>query len=353
MWIELRAVSHEYGGRRNLDGVSLRLEKGTIGCLVGPSGAGKTSVLRCIAGFEDICGGEILANDKVLSRPGLTVAPEHRQFGMVFQDYALLPHLKVLDNVLFGLHALPRSERRARALEVIKIVGLEDVLTSYPRELSGGQQQRVALARSLAPRPRLLLLDEPFSNLDVELRQHLSAEVRDILKHLGITALMVTHDQAEAFAVADQVGVLRDGRIEQWDTPYSLYHSPASRFVAEFIGQGVFVAGQMIDQGRVQLELGELVGELTREFPVGADVDVLLRPDDIVHDHESTLRAEVCGKSFRGSDILYSLCLPSGDHVLAAVPSHHDHLVGEHIGIRLQADHVVVFPKPAGNGEPL
>ena len=154
MWIELRAVSHEYGGRRNLDGVSLRLEKGTIGCLVGPSGAGKTSVLRCIAGFEDICGGEILANDKVLSRPGLTVAPEHRQFGMVFQDYALLPHLKVLDNVLFGLHALPRSERRARALEVIEIVGLEDVLTSYPRELSGDSSNawlwRVRLRRGRA-----------------------------------------------------------------------------------------------------------------------------------------------------------------------------------------------------------
>ncbi len=345
MWIELRGVSHEYGGRRNLVDVSLRLEKGDIGCLVGPSGAGKTSVLRCVAGFEDVCGGEILANDRVLSRPGLTVAPEHRQFGMVFQDYALLPHLNVLDNVRFGLHALARSARRARALEVIEMVGLGDVLQSYPRELSGGQQQRVALARALAPRPRLLLLDEPFSNLDVELRQHLSAEVREILKHLGITALMVTHDQTEAFAVADRVGVLRDGRIEQWDAPYNLYHSPASRFVAEFIGQGVFVAGQMTELGRVRLELGEMDGELNREFPVGTDVDVLLRPDDIVHDHDSTLRAEVCGKSFRGSDILYSLCLPSGDHVLAAVPSHHNLQVGEHIGIRLQAEHVVVFPR--------
>jgi iron(III) transport system ATP-binding protein len=345
MWIELRRIEHEFNNVRNLRGVSLRLEQGDIGCLVGPSGAGKTSVLRCIAGFEPLCGGEILANDLVLSRSGLTVAPERRGFGMVFQDYALLPHLNVLENVLFGLHGRPRSERRARALEVIDIVGLGDVLGSYPRELSGGQQQRVALARSLAPQPRLLLLDEPFSNLDVELRQHLSTEVRTILKTLGTTAMMVTHDQREAFAIADRVGVMRGGLLEQWDTPYNLYHAPTSRFVAEFIGQGVFVPGKLTGAGNVVVELGELTGCPARGFSSGAEVDVLLRPDDIVHDADSRLRAEVRAKSFRGSDILYSLYLESGSHVLASVPSHHDYNVGERIGIRLNAKHVVMFPR--------
>ncbi len=350
MHIELRKVSHEYNGCGNLRDISLRLEEGTIGCLVGPSGAGKTSVLRCVAGFEDICAGEILADERLLSRRGMTVAPERRQFGMVFQDYALLPHLTVFENVRFGLHGLSRSDRRRRAKETIRLVGLQDVADSYPRELSGGQQQRVALARSLAPRPRLLLLDEPFSNLDVELRQHLSGEVRDILKSLGTTALMVTHDQAEAFALADQVGVMRDGSLEQWATPYDLYHAPATRFVAEFVGQGVFVPGTLSSAGHIEIELGALTGHLTRPVATGEKVDVLLRPDDIVHEDDSDLRAEVCGKSFRGADILYSLCLPSGDHVLAAVPSHHDHAIGERIGIRLSADHVVVFPRSAGGG---
>ena len=218
--------------------VSFSLERGGIACLVGPSGCGKTTILRCIAGFERITDGEILLNGVVLSGLRTRVAPEKRRFGMVFQDYALFPHLTVADNVAFGLHGLNARTRRARVAEVLAAVGLEGMERAWPHELSGGQQQRVALARALAPKPHLLLLDEPFSNLDAELRERLAREVREILKASDITAILVTHDQREAFAVADEIGILQRGHIEQWDSPYNLYHWPASRFVASFRRRG-------------------------------------------------------------------------------------------------------------------
>ena len=223
-------------------------------------------------------------------------------------------------------------------------MGLAAQAGAYPDELSGGQQQRVALARALAPRPGLLLLDEPFSSLDVGMRVRLGSEIRDILKKLGITALLVTHDQAEAFAVADEIGVMRDGQLEQWDSAYNLYHRPASRFVAEFVGEGSFIPGRVEDDGRVSVELGRLDAPEGNGLSPGDEVDVLLRPDDVVHEDASPTAALVLRKAFRGASILYTLALPSGRRVLALVPSHHDHRVGERIGIRLEADHVVVFP---------
>ncbi len=348
MWLIVENISQAYGDRNVLSDLSFRLPAGSIGCLLGPSGCGKTTALRCIAGFEDVAGGRILANGEVLSKPGGTVAPERRGMGMVFQDYALFPHLSVADNVAFGLKGLSAAERRRRAAEVLEVVGLAAEAGVYPDELSGGQQQRVALARALAPRPGLLLLDEPFSSLDVGMRVRLGSEIRDILKKLGITALLVTHDQAEAFAVADEIGVMRDGRLEQWDSAYNLYHRPASRFVAEFVGEGSFIPGRVEDDGRVSVELGRLDAPEGNGLSPGDEVEVLLRPDDVVHEDASSTAALVLRKAFRGAAILYTLALPSGQRVLALVPSHHDHRVGERIGIRLEADHVVVFP--AGRG---
>jgi len=222
-------------------------------------------------------------------------------------------------------------------------VGLAASLDKYPHEISGGQQQRVALARALAPRPELLLLDEPFSNLDVELRERLSLEVRDIIKASGATAVLVTHDQQEAFAMADEIGILHQGRIQQWDTPYNLYHRPANRFVADFVGQGVFLPAKALNGHQLQIELGVLQGESQ-----GLDnLEVLLRPDDVVHDDAAPTQAEVLHKAFRGAEILYTLRLASGQKVLALVPSHHNHALGEKIGIRLDVDHVVAFrPEP-------
>jgi iron(III) transport system ATP-binding protein len=352
--LALDHVALSYGAKAVLTDVSCVLSPGQIGCLLGPSGCGKTTALRLIAGFEQLTAGEIRIGAEIVSHPGRTQAPEQRRVGLVFQDYALFPHLNVEKNVAFGLSALPATDRRIRVAEMLDLVGLSHEANAYPHQLSGGQQQRVALARALAPRPRLLLLDEPFSNLDVELREKLSLEVRDILKQEAITALLVTHDQHEAFAMADVIGVMNHGVIQQWDTPYTLYHEPANRFVADFIGQGVLLPGEVLNSHQVEIELGVLEGQVDGDCSEsggctkcvqGCRVDVLIRPDDIIHDDASLLMAEVERKAFRGSDFLYTLKLPGGNRVLAQVDSHHNHAIGERIGIRLGVDHVVAFQK--------
>lgn len=347
--LELIGVAQRYGKHTVVDGVDFRLQTGQIACLLGPSGCGKTTLLRCIAGFEEISAGEIRLRGNTVSTAARRLPPEKRRIGMVFQDYALFPHLTVEANIAFGLG---KSEENAalRVRQLLATVGLSGQGDKFPHELSGGQQQRVALARALAPRPELILLDEPFSNLDVGLRERLSLEVREILKREGSTAVLVTHDQNEAFAMADEIGIMYEGRIQQWDVPYNLYHRPANRFVADFIGQGVLLPGTVVHGTNVDMELGRLVSDIPVECSEtccncgdGCAVDVLLRPDDIVHDDQSPLQAEVLHKAFRGADILYTLRLDSGAEVLSLVPSHHNHALGEKIGIRLDADHVIAF----------
>lgn len=343
--VALDKVVHGYGGDPVVCGLSFALEPGQIGCLLGPSGCGKSTVLRAIAGFEKISRGEIRIEHRLVSSAAVNVPPQQRGVGMVFQDYALFPHLTVADNILFGLHREPRTERAVRLAAMLELVGLEAAAHYFPHELSGGQQQRVALARALAPRPRLLLLDEPFSNLDVDLRQRLSTEVRDILKAQGMTAIVVTHDQHEAFAMADEIGVMRDGCIQQWDSAYNLYHTPVNRFVADFVGEGVFLPGTVLNSHQIETEIGILEGLAPAGCGRRSRVEVLLRPDDISHDDASPLLGQVCKKAFRGADILYTLRLENGGRVLSLVPSHHNHAIGERIGIRLTIDHVISFPR--------
>ena len=358
MFLEVSQLEVRYAGRAQaaVQGVTLSLKAGDIGVLIGPSGCGKTTLLRAVAGLEPVTGGEIRLTKSVVSSATLSVPPELRRIGMVFQDYALFPHLSVGRNVAFGIHQLPRAEQAARVAEVLKLVGLEGNEHRYPHELSGGQQQRVALARALAPRPQLMLLDEPFSNLDVDLRERLAHEVRGILKAAGATALFVTHDQFEAFAIGDVIGVMNEGHLHQWDDAYTLYHRPATRFVADFIGHGVFAPATLVQRGNnvvAQTPLGDLTDldecPLPSSYPAG-ECDVLLRADDIVHDDHAPVQAQIVRKSFRGSEFLYTLRLASGHTVLAHVPSHHDHALGEWIGIRAQVDHVVTFPREQGNG---
>lgn len=348
--LALEHVSHAYGTHTVVSDLSLTLAEGDIGCLLGSSGCGKTTVLRLIAGFETPSQGTIRLREQTVAGPRVGVPPERRQIGMVFQDYALFPHLTVAGNVGFGLRE--KSALVARRIdELLTLVGLGGLGTKFPHELSGGQQQRVALARALAPRPCLLLLDEPFSNLDVDLRERLSLEVRAILKETGTSAILVTHDQHEAFAVADRIGIMHAGRIEQWDTPYNLYHRPATRHVADFVGQGAFLPGRVDARKQLDTEFGPLDGQLATEcdgdscslLATGTPVEVLLRPDDIIHDDDAGLRAQVIAKAFRGAEFLYTLQLPSGNRVLSLVPSHHNHAIGEMIGIRLDADHVIAF----------
>lgn len=337
-----------------LDELNFELVRGQIGCLLGPSGCGKTTALRAIAGFVRPAGGSITVRGAVVSGPGCWVEAEHRSVGVVFQDFALFPHLDVAGNVAFGLRRLAPAAREARVRAMLALVSMEELADRFPHELSGGQQQRVALARALAPEPSLLMLDEPFSNLDPDLRERLALELREILKHSGTTALLVTHDQHEAFAMADLIGVMQNGRIAQWDNAYRLYHQPATRQVADFVGQGAFLQGKLLQNdgnSAVAIELGTLP-ILTRidQALAGASANragemiVLLRPDDVVHDDASPLQAEVVRKAFRGAEFLYTLRLPSGAMLLASVPSHHNHAIGERIGIRFAAEHVVTFP---------
>jgi len=335
-----------YGREPVVHQVAFGLEAGRIGCLLGPSGCGKTTLLRAIAGFEMLAAGEIRMRGQVVSRAGWALPPEQRRVGMVFQDFALFPHLKVGDNIGFGLRHLSEPERRARVRALLELVGLAEYEASYPHQLSGGQQQRIALARAIAPRPDLLLLDEPFSSMDAELREQLAREVREILKAEAVTAILVTHDQHEAFAMADEIGVLSRGRLMQWDSGYNLYHRPANRFVAGFIGEGELLPGEVLNDTEVRSELGVIRGPVPAGCRPGCKVALLVRPDDIQHDDQSRLHARVVAKAFRGAEFLYTLELASGTRVLCLAPSHHDHPLGEALGIRLEIDHLVMFPQP-------
>ncbi|MEZ5703207.1 MAG: ABC transporter ATP-binding protein [Burkholderiaceae bacterium] len=356
MFMSTTHLSIRYPGQTQaaVDGVSLGLRTGDIGVLIGPSGCGKTTLLRAVAGLERVSAGSIVMGGETVSDGHHHTPAEQRRIGMVFQDYALFPHLNVGRNVGFGIDDLPRAERESRVAEVLALVGLAGMEQRWPHELSGGQQQRVALARALAPRPRLLLLDEPFSNLDVDLRERLAHEVRAILKAAGATALFVTHDQLEAFAIGDVIGVMHEGHLHQWDDAYALYHRPSTRFVSEFIGHGVFTPAQIHLQGSnvvVRTPLGDLLD--VEECPLPSAYtdglcDVLLRADDIVHDDAAPVKAQILRKSFRGSEFLYTLRLASGETVMTHVPSHHNHAVGEWIGIRAEVDHVVTFERESG-----
>lgn len=344
MQLEVNNVAIRYERDPVVAGVSFDLACGGIGCLLGPSGCGKTSLLRAIAGFEPVAEGEIRLHGDLVASVKKLVPPERRNIGMVFQDFALFPHLTVAQNVAFGLKKWSRAEREARVDELLKLVGLEVQRDAYPHQISGGQQQRVALIRAMAPRPAILLLDEPFSSLDADLREQIAREVRAILKRDGVTAILVTHDHMEAFAMADRIAVLGEGKLHQWDIPYNIYHEPADRFVADFVGQGAMLPGTVNEARHIETELGEVLGHLPEECKPGCRVEVLLRPDDVIHDDESPLKLSVSERAFRGAEYLYTLALPNGGHILCMVQSHHNHALGEKVGIRLDLKHLAVFP---------
>ena len=338
-------ISAGYAEQNVVSDLSFHVNRGEIVSLLGASGCGKTTVLRAIAGFEPLRSGSIDINGSQVSSPAQLVAPEQRSVGMVFQDYALFPHLTINDNIAFGLRKLKNEERRYRVNNLLSAVGLPGLGDRYPHELSGGQQQRVALARALAPAPSVLLMDEPFSNLDVELRERLSLEVRDILRTQGITGIMVTHDQHEAFAVSDKIGVMHEGRIMQWDTPYNLYHEPQTRFVADFVGQGKFIVGTVIGHSRFETEFGILNSDRCDcEDAIGREVDILLRPDDLVPDPEGSIDATVVERAFKGAEILYTLQTDQGTRLLSLFPSHRNHALGEQVRVRIAAEHLICFP---------
>ena len=369
--LEVDAVSHEYDGRRALDGASLRLEAGHIGCLMGPSGSGKTTALLCVAGLEKISAGSIRLGNRELSGPDTHIPPEKRGVGMVFQDCALFPHLTVAGNIRFGLargnpfrnegnpfnnggsggnggNGWGKRDAVRRADEMAELCDISELRQCYPHELSGGEQQRAALARALAPGPDLLLLDEPFSRLDEILRRRLSRDVRDILKSAKTTALLVTHNQQEAFAVADVGGVINQGAICQWDEVSELYRRPQCVFVADFVGDGAMIPGRLVSDREVDGPLGRLRGDgpsagaLARP---GDAVRVLLRPDEIVLATNGNGRtATVVDRVFRGSSALYTLELSGGERVLSEMPGTTNFAAGERIEVRAEVARLSLFP---------
>ena len=308
--IRSEGLTKSFGEKAAVAGVDLLVERGAVCALLGPSGCGKTTVLRLIAGFERPDAGRVLVGDRVVAGDGEFVAPERRRIGMVFQDYALFPHLSVEGNVAYGLG---RSADRSRVSEVLALVGLDGLGARQPHELSGGEQQRVALARAMAPTPEVILLDEPFSNLDAALRVRVRREMRDILVEAGVTALFVTHDQEEALSLADRVAVMRAGRIEQEGTPEEVYGRPRSRWLADFLGDAEIVRGTAAG-GAVECELGR--------FPipkaVEGQVDVVVRPESVAlgagaapgrdRSHEGV----VVAREYYGHDQLVEVELPSG-----------------------------------------
>lgn len=336
-------VSVSYGKIAVLENLSLSLRRGEIGCLLGSSGTGKSTLLRAIAGFESLASGTVMLNKKILAGHEVFVPTHQRGIGMVFQDHALFPHMNVAGNIAFGLRSQNKEQKTARVNELLAMIGLEDFAARFPHELSGGQQQRVALARALAPQPELILLDEPFASLDAELRQRLAMDVRALFKRTNTAALLVMHDQQEAFAMADRVGLLADKHLQQWASPYALYHEPANRTVADFVGEGVILPATVISEHCLHLSLGDFCRLHNLPESSGEIVDVLVRPDDVIHDDASPAKARIVSKQFRGADFLYTLQLDDGTQVLSLVPSHHDHQIGEAMGIRVVFDHLIAF----------
>lgn len=343
-FLDVQNLSAAYNNQAAVvEDISFSLPEGELGCLLGPSGCGKTTILRAISGFQSVRSGSITLDGQRLSDQKNSVTPEQRNVGMVFQDHALFPHLSIAQNVGFGLSKLAKAEQKKRVDSMLELVGMQDYKLQYPHELSGGQSQRIALARAIAPQPKLLLMDEPFSNLDTELRETLGYEVRTLLKELGITAIMVTHDQHDAFALGDQIGVMSKGQMMQWDSSFNLYHAPINRFVANFIGDGVFVKGQMVEDNVVVTNFGEIRGETVNHQHVGKEIDLLIRPDDVKYDPSSAIRGKVTRKAFKGAQTLYTIETESGETLMSLVPSHDDYEIDDVIGVSIDADHLVCF----------
>jgi iron(III) transport system ATP-binding protein len=339
--VQLRGVSKRFPGaeKHAVRDLSLTLLPGELLAVLGPSGCGKTTTLRLLAGFERPDSGEVLVGGRRVAGGGAWSPPERRRIGMVFQDYALFPHLTVARNIAFGLRTGTSVQKQKRIAELLDTIGMADLGDRYPHQLSGGQQQRVALARALAPRPEAVLLDEPFNSLDASARAHMRQEVREILRREGAAALLVTHDQAEALTMADRVAVLNEGRLEQLSSPTELYHAPATRFVARFLGLADFLPTQ-ITTHKLETEAGVLPNP---GIPACARAEMLLRPEDIrlVADAEGC--ATVTGREFRGAALTYTLRLPCGQVLRSERPGTDLFELGARVRPELQPTHVVLF----------
>ena len=329
-----------------LSNIDLEIHDSEIVCLLGPSGCGKTTLLRAIAGFETINSGSIIKDGVCISNNLENTPVASRNMGMVFQDYALFPNMDVKANISFGLKDSSKKEKSDRVDYLLDLVDLQNHKKKYPYELSGGEQQRVALARALAPSPDILLMDEPFSNIDEEIKEELVSDIRVLLKQLKITSIIVTHDQYEAFNLADKVSIINNGKIQQVGNSYDIYHKPKNKFVADFIGLGVFMPVKKTNINDFEIPIGILDHtKIKDDLLKYKNPEMLIRPDDIIHNDSSDLKAVVLEKQFRGAEFLYRLLYNEKYPLLCYAPSHHNHEIGESIGIELDMEHYVIFEK--------
>ena len=329
-----------------LSNIDLEIHDSEIVCLLGPSGCGKTTLLRAIAGFETINSGSIIKDGICISNNLENTPVASRNMGMVFQDYALFPNMDVKANISFGLKDSSKKEKSDRVDYLLDLVDLQNHKKKYPYELSGGEQQRVALARALAPSPDILLMDEPFSNIDEEIKEELVSDIRVLLKQLKITSIIVTHDQYEAFNLADKVSIINNGKIQQVGNSYDIYHKPKNKFVADFIGLGVFMPVKKTNSNDFEIPIGILDHtKIKDDLLKYKNPEMLIRPDDIIHNDSSDLKAVVLEKQFRGAEFLYRLLYNDKYPLLCYAPSHHNHEIGESIGIELDMEHYVIFEK--------
>lgn len=342
-FVLLKNVSKVFNGKiEAVSAVSLNVKEGEFFSLLGPSGCGKSTILRMIAGLEVPDTGDVIIGNSPAAG-SRWIPPEKRGVGFVFQDYALFPHMTIFDNIAFGLEGCGRKELKRRVKEMLEIVSLSDMAKRFPHELSGGQQQRIALGRALAPFPKVILLDEPFSNLDADLRVELRTETKRILKEKGITTILVTHDQEEAFSLSDRIGVLNQGRLEQIGTPAEIYHKPVSRFVAGFVGKADFVGGR-IRNGTLTSDVG-VFQRLEHALLEGKDVDIMIRPDDVDFTLDEGGDALISDVQFLGHEVIYRLELPDGGAVHSIKPSTIVHVAGSRVKIFVDPTHITVFPK--------
>ncbi|MDC0415515.1 ABC transporter ATP-binding protein [Gammaproteobacteria bacterium] len=340
--LNLQSVKISLDSKVILDDVNLKIDTGEIVSLMGSSASGKTSLIRSIAGFHNISSGMIQIDGQIVDDSIRRSDVAMRNVGVIFQDLALFPHLTVRENICFGLNNVDSAQQQNRAKKLEDLLDIENITNRYPNQISGGQQQRVAIARAIAPKPNLLLLDEPFSALDYELKDNLMNDIMKLIKSENITAILITHSAEEAFKMSDKIAFISNNTITQFANPYDIYHRPVSKEIANFFGISSYIKAKITDSSHINCILGDFVG-MVDQFNKDDKVDLLIRPDDIIHDDDSLFSAKVTEKTFRGSDFLYELELKDGQKIFCYAPSHHNHQVNEVIGIKLDLDHLVIF----------
>ena len=352
-FFEIKNGNFTASEKNKVNNVNLVIEKqGEIISLLGPSGIGKTTILRTIAGLQKLSEGRIKLRDKILASDEIHIEPEKRNVALSFQDNSLFPNYKVIDNIKFGEKRTNGHGSSVDVKEIIELLRIEPILKKYPHQISAGEAQRVSLARSLMSKPDLLLLDEPFSNIDQSLKEEIQVSVKKLLKRINLTTIIVTHDSYEAFSMADKCGIILDQELKQYDVPYNVHHEPNSIDVANFLNKGIFIDVQVVDSEcavhRLKHdELGEIRGKLSNNFPSGSKVKLLLQPEDLIHDDQSKLKLEVVDRKFRGTNFIYTLKTKKGEHLPVFVHSHHihQHEKSEQFGVKspIYIDHLSMF----------